>query len=175
MDPLVPPAHSPQRPKRTPRARGFRLLLVALPVGVLAYLLMTPAAIRVYGPYLSRSVFETLAYADVIILSYAVGYTVAALVPVVTGKTLEEASHDWDQLDGAEERPRELAGRCESEHLTERERDRDVGRGERSRGLQPCGETRHAGRVAAPTLALVIGGCLGYARGPPDPPPGRYP
>ena len=102
MDPLVPPAHSPQRPKRTPRARGFRLLLVALPVGVLAYLLMTPAAIRVYGPYLSRSVFETLAYADVIILSFAVGYTLAALVPVVTGKTLEEASHDWDQLDGAE-------------------------------------------------------------------------
>ena len=102
MDPVLPPAHDAQRPTRTPRAQGFRLLLVALPVGVLAYLLMRPAAIRVYGPYLSRPVFELLAYADVFILVYSVAYTVAALVPVITGKTLKEASHDWDELDGSE-------------------------------------------------------------------------
>jgi hypothetical protein len=90
------------KPKLSPRVLGFRLLLVGLALSAAVFVAISRPALRFYGALLSPIAIRILAGALSGILSVAVPFFLIGLVSVITGKSLEGASDDWDRLEGFE-------------------------------------------------------------------------
>lgn len=102
MDSAPADSGDPAKPERSPRAQGLRLLIIGLAIGAVGFLAISKPAFRYYSGFLNHVLIRILATGLSFVFCYSFALVLIGLVPVVTGKTLGEASNAWDQLEGYE-------------------------------------------------------------------------